>query len=108
MKYRIEKGQVTIPVEEFNRLNDEFDKLEEERTALEKMDSEIVERIKEFFVVEYRTVEAFFRMEHQNYIIHSSERSKDIMEELRQEIRKEFKREYKKMTVKEFKKWRKK
>ncbi len=84
MKYRIENGTVTMPVEEFNRIND---KLEE----VEKYEEGLIHVVGDGYSYEYWVTQEQYDNELQKRIDSLKKRNGEIQ----------------KMTLRQFKKWRK-
>jgi hypothetical protein len=130
MKYRIENGEARIPLSELNRLNDEFEKLNEREKLIQKREIQLSKDLKDNtkMIIKKETMYdysypdwTFYMGNYQRYHVDI----KDTFKELRDEYslivdekiekvlaeaetkRKEMEDKFKNMSIKEFKKWKK-
>ena len=105
MKFRIEQGNATIPIDELNRLNDLSDELQEKEENLIVFEKEIFEDIQEAITKDFFLIKQYKVNEDKDEWIYSTRSTKTLID-LANENEKELKR-LKRMSIKEFKLWKK-
>lgn len=106
IEYRVENGEITMPVSELNRLNDEAKKLKEEREYIEEMISEnmVCETVKVFSINGSRSksIDWFPINEEIKKLIKERDKIISYSDDFKNKLQK-----IENMTVKEFKKYKK-
>lgn len=122
MKYRIEEGEVKIPLSELNRLNDLFERnnekaemLERREEALEDRSKELDQKLADSTMVVIKKTESLAYLPYEKFTIvtinEACEELKgfrnEMFEEDLREANKKKNKHFSEMSVREFRKWKK-